>query len=74
MKVVRNVGGKGGIRTHGAVTPEKFSRLPRYDLFATSPYYLGGSTGIEPMITEPQSAVLPLHQQPHIYFLTKKHL
>lgn len=35
-----DAGGGGGIRTHGAFTPHKFSRLGCYDHFSTPPYII----------------------------------
>ena len=34
-----DAGGGGGIRTHGAFTPHKFSRLGCYDRFSTPPWW-----------------------------------
>lgn len=28
--------------------------------------YVGGTKGIDPLLTVPQTAVLPLHQEPHL--------
>lgn len=46
--------------------PERRIRSPMFYPVELSGHILVGSTGIEPVLAGPQSAVLPIHQPPHM--------